>query len=190
MENVETIITEDFYKLGLYLNDQPIMERIFDANVYNPEVRKGVEIRHMARDLIKMFQNTLQNEKPTFLNGINGKSVIENYERLHELDAKGYDDKLTRLSYGRMVEDSKKGIKYYENKKEQFKYVLFLNDFHIIERNFVVFNYNPDSRFSIELEETFNEVIDMIKEDIKKKDCDFLWKEYEKNPYHYDNVFS
>ena len=47
--------TLDVFKFGLYLNNQPIIEEIFDKT-YLP---REINLKNVANEYIKLFKNTL-----------------------------------------------------------------------------------------------------------------------------------
>ena len=69
--------------------------------------------------------------------------------------------------------------KNYENLPYEF--LLLINNKPIVGRNFSIRGFNPDSLRSLELKETIDEVIYIIKNQFVSKSADYLYKYY--NPY-------
>ena len=69
--------------------------------------------------------------------------------------------------------------KNYENLPYEF--LLLINNKPIVGRNFSIRGYNSDSLRSIELKETIDDAIYIIKEQFKDRSMDYLYKYY--NPY-------
>ena len=69
--------------------------------------------------------------------------------------------------------------KNYENLPYEF--LLLINNKPIVGRNFSIRGFNPESLRSIELKETIDDAIDIIKNQFVSKSADYLYKYY--NPY-------
>ena len=61
------------------------------------------------------------------------------------------------------------------------EFVLYINGNIICQRYFNVKNYNKAVTRSIDLYDCVDSVVDLIREDLKNKSKDYLWKSY--NPY-------
>jgi hypothetical protein len=165
---------KDQYKFGLYLNDSPILERVFRADVYNVKSR-NLNLKDVANDIIKGLRDILSTNDSN-LN-------IDKYLKTYKEDVKFFGlskehDKSVRtpLSFEQEALNNTNG--YYLNNNENFKYILYYNGNYVIERNFCVKNYNPNARFSAELTNYFNDIVKYIELHIKQKDSDFMWGEY------------
>lgn len=64
---------------------------------------------------------------------------------------------------------------------KKFEFVLYINGNIICQRYFTVKNFNKNSLKSMDLVWCIGVVTDMIKDDLKAKSEDFLWKQF--NPY-------
>ena len=58
---------ENTFNFGLYQGNQPLVERIFSADVYNPVIRYSVDIRDMIPNIISKLQKTLSRRNLNFL---------------------------------------------------------------------------------------------------------------------------
>jgi hypothetical protein len=56
-----------------------------------------------------------------------------------------------------------------EYKKMKYEFLLRINDQIICQRFFDIFNFNPDCIYSCEFKKKFDQIIDMIKEDLTSK---------------------
>lgn len=178
-----TVAEKDFYRFVLYLNGQPISQTEFPAHTYNQNVRYFVNIKELAPDFIKSLQNVLSLKDKDLNLKLENYNFIKEYNKVLSINKKLISlspelNKINRLSEGTYLDGR------YVNEQEQFKFVLYLNENHIIERNFFVKNFNPKSRFSIDLIETIIEIIDDIKNHIKKQDSQYMWVNNYK-PYSY-----
>ena len=61
----------------------------------------------------------------------------------------------------------------------EFKFGLYINNNPIVERIFYVDSFNPISRWSVDIVETFVEITDSIVERIKKNDIKNIWDDYD-----------
>ena len=69
--------------------------------------------------------------------------------------------------------------KNYENLPYEF--LLLINGKPIVGRNFSIRGFNKESLHSLELKETIDDVVYIIREQFKEKSADYLYKYY--NPY-------
>lgn len=67
-----------------------------------------------------------------------------------------------------------------EKKKEnKFEFALFINDYKIIGRYFSADEYNPKIRNSVDIRHLADDIVEMIRADLKKKDFDHQYGEYD-----------
>jgi len=69
--------------------------------------------------------------------------------------------------------------KNYENLPYEF--LLLINNKPIVGRNFSIRGFNPESIRSLEIKETIDSAVDIIKKQFVSKSADYLYKYY--NPY-------
>lgn len=170
------------FKFGLYQNGSTVVERIFSADVFNPVVRYSVDIRDIIPNIISRLQKTLSRRNLDFFyeRGINKNNEAgEVYDLLAEykniLDGKvlGYVNKLSRPQV----------VSQQINKKTisgvECKFGLYINENPIVERNFYVDSYNPASRFSLNIVEIVNDIVEEIFTKLKVNDINQMWGDYE-----------
>lgn len=168
--------TLDVFKFGLYLNNQPIIEEIFDKT-YLP---REINLKNVANEYIKLFKNTLslRNEN------ITTDSYFKTYNKLAKFYKLEDNDNITKRNNSGFINEEG----YYQNDNENFKFILFniqgTEKNIVIERNFAIKNYNPNTRFSYELLETFQEVLGKIKDELKQKDIESLYQFFESRNYY------
>ncbi len=174
--NQENSTERDFYRFVLYLNGQIISQTEFPAYVYNQNVRYFVNIKELAPEFIKSLQGVLSSRDENLELTFNGYNLFKEYQKQLSINKKVVNafpaplNKLDRINEEEYVEGR------YTNKGEQFKFILYINENHIIERNFYVKNYNPKSRFSADLVETIYDIVSDIKQHIKKNDDVYMWQ--------------
>jgi hypothetical protein len=65
--------------------------------------------------------------------------------------------------------------------EQRFEFLLYINGNIICQRYFNIRGFNEDSLKSLELKQTHDYCVDVIKENLKDKTVDYLWDYY--NPY-------
>jgi hypothetical protein len=174
---------ENNFKFGVYQNDSPIIERIFSADVFNPVIRYSVDIRDMIPTISAKLQKTLSKRNISTLyergylhkgdNVGNVYDLIALYKSTLDGKVDGYENKLSRPSI----------VTHTINKKTisgvECKFGLYINDNPIVERNIYVDGYNPASRFSIDMVEVVNEIVEDIISHLKANDVAHMWSDYD-----------
>jgi hypothetical protein len=137
------------FKLGLYLNDETIAERIFDAECYNPATRTNVNIKDIGREMMGSIRTVLS-ERNSNLNFIYGKDVYN----------------LKHFPYN---------FNYPEVFLDAFKFGLYINNNTIIERVFSIRNFNRKAIFSTDIVDEIDYWVGAIQDHIKAKDIEYMW---------------
>jgi len=163
---------ENHFKFGLYLRGEKIYERIFSADLYNPVVRYSVDIRENIPSIISSIQEVLQSEELTFTNfqNVNTKDYYKhicNINKMHPI----------KLFVPQPYRDEVKTK--YQGKGTEFKFGVYINTNPIVERNFYVDKYNPEARFSNQLPELLDEIVDYLQNYLKKSDVNHMWNDYD-----------
>ena len=174
MNKNDNFLSKENFKFVLYLNDEPVSEIAFPADAYNQYVRYSVNIKDIAGEMIKKFQTILS----TTSNKLNfeycGYNLLKMYKDSIPVNISFKDTKLYRKSEGSSAD---KG--YYTNPDEQFKFILYVNDNHVIERNFFIKKFNPESRFSVDLLDYMLEISDSLQIYLAKKDVENMYEEFD-----------
>ena len=168
-EKVQVKSHTNNFKFVLYQGKDVVVEKIFNADVFNPIVRYSVDIREFIPAIIQNLQRVMSRRNLNYKD--NGYDFLEEYKDLtyfYRVD----DNKLSKPNF----------IKYnYGNKTikgVECKFGLYINNNPIVERKFYVDNYNPSSRFSTEITEIVNEIVDDIHLSLKELDVDHMWNDY------------
>lgn len=156
---------QSFFKFGVYVNKQVIVERIFSADVYNPPVRFNVNLRPLASRIMSDLQYELRQPNRR-LNTIAEVGKDENGQPRH------YN--LDNYYYNGLVLP-----KVEAEPGDDFSFALKRDDNFIIERNFKIQNFNPKAIYSVNIVERVNEWVETIQSHIKKADTKLMWEEYE-----------
>jgi len=176
---------ENTFKLGVYQGESMVVERMFSADVYNPVIRYSVDIRDMIPSIIFKLQKTLSkrnistlyargDSKETKGTGIEPiYDLVSQYKNTLDGKVEGYTNKLSRPPIASQVINGKtiSGV--------ECKFGLYINDNPIVERNFYVDDFNPASRFSVDIVEIVNEIVEDIENNLKIHDVNHMWNDYD-----------
>jgi hypothetical protein len=69
--------------------------------------------------------------------------------------------------------------KPYKPRDNKFEFILKVNDNIIVSRYFSGNDYNPRVRNSVDIRHLVDDIIDMIQHDLKKKDLEYMWQQYD-----------
>lgn len=168
---------EHNFKFGIYIRNEKIIEKIFSADLYNPVVRYSVNIRDMIPSIIGDIQNLLQtkSEDLQFENEIWKNSLVF-YKKMCDINNLDY----FKLKVPNQVQKNNfiNGKSYPSKSGTEFKFGLYINSNPIVERNFYVDNYNPESRFSIDIYELVCDIISRLEKYLIKSDVSQMWDDY------------
>jgi hypothetical protein len=164
---------QNLFKFGLYQNGEPVMERIFSADNYNPVVRYSVDIRDRISDIISKLSKTLSRKtlSYTLLNYDNLDWYINHVKS--DLSKRRIPNKLSQPD----IVKFKKGSQEFYG--AQLRIGLYINNHPIVERDFGVIEYNPSARFSKELLELFNTIVSDIETHLYNVDLKHMWDDYD-----------
>lgn len=180
---------ENNFKFGVYLvkekspigkviATEPVIETIFSADRYNPVVRYSVNIREMIPNIISTIQTVLQTESEnlTFVNKF-GNNTLDFYIKAYEINKlEQYKLKVPsplpryNPATGKTYAPKAGGT--------EFQFGLYINANPIVERNFYVDNYNPESRFSNEFGSDVNSIVKKLKAHLKRTDIYQMWDDW------------
>lgn len=167
------------FKFGLFLRGEKVAEKIFSADEYNPVVRYSVNIREMIPKIISSLQTTLQTKSGdlTFVDH-HGYNSLEYYKSICNINNLDYFKLKVPPQYNK-PNNAINGVKpYMQRGGTEFKFGLYINNNTIVERNFYVDNYNPEARFSVQLDGRIETVVDNIKDYLKTSDLNHMWDDY------------
>lgn len=172
----EKIHTNQF-RFNLYQENVLLCEKIFSADVYNPFTRYSIDIRDLLPHTIVQLQRILSKKNyDTFIDLGNGVE-LGLYDYVRKI-INSYPDK-----YKKGMEYNPKSIKQHIEDKiikgVECKIGLYINENPIVERIFYVDGFNPVARYSYELTDLFIEIVDDIKNNIKKVDKKNMWDDYD-----------
>lgn len=165
------------YKFGVYVKNTPICERIFSGDEYNQVVKYQIDLRPIISSIQKRVQRVLSSQ--SYIYNFNEYNTL-NYFKLNNLY--GYDN----------LEDIDETVFKINNKTYKGVEVIigfYINDNPIFERSVYVSRYNPTARFSVELYDTINEIVDDIKDKIKSDDLKLMWEDFDlMSNYNYIHI--
>jgi hypothetical protein len=160
------------FKFGLYQNNEPVMERVFSADSYNPVVRYSVDIRDRLSDIISKLSKTLSRKNLSYEGqGYNNVTWYRKRQKF-DTDARPMPNKLAQPQ---SVRFKKGNIEFYG---VPFRIGLYINNHPIVERDFGVSDYNPSARFSKELLDLVNGIVGDIQNHLYKVDINHMWDDW------------
>ena len=166
---------ENFFKFSIYQGKNVIIERIFDADCFNPVIRYSVDIRSMIPDIIQKLQNTLSQKNLSF-NKINEDGEVQyNFIKEYQDVCHLFNVNALKLKKPPYIKKEING-KIFEG--TQCRFGLYINNNPIVERDFQVEDFNPAVRFSYEIVEVTREIVDLIFLHLKDMDVIQLWEDY------------
>jgi hypothetical protein len=163
MENREK--PNNLFKLRLSLEGNFINERVFNADDYNQVTMHQVNLKSIINSIQRKLQTVLTYKYPT--TKMNGYELLEHYKN-------NSDKSRLNIPQHRSIIINDK-----EYKGVEIKMGVYLNDNFIFERDIYVDRYNPNTLFSSELYYTISEIVDDIKQKIKKDDVKRMWEDYD-----------
>jgi hypothetical protein len=179
------IASQNQFKFGLYISNDdsdvknftPIVEKLFDADCYNHATRFSVNIF----DYLVPFRHSLIKVLSSKSLGINFVDFEYNHLELYKnniYDLKDFKSKLDKtkpnhFKFGLYI-TSKENGKFKSIVERIFSDTYIKEDDNGYKKTIESFKYNPESRFSLELMNCINDIIQTIKDEIKKSDMELM----------------
>lgn len=163
----------NIFKFSLYQNDILFCEKIYDADQFNPFTRYSIDIRDILPRIISRLQKTLSKRSYVTDYGVGRINFDDvnsdeySYDLIHSEHVYYNPTPITQQIDDKIIH----GV--------EFKFGLYINNNPIVERIFYVDSFNPISRWSVDIVETFVEITDSIVERIKKNDIKNIWDDYD-----------
>jgi hypothetical protein len=164
--------TNDFSFVLYDEKGNKIVERRFNGDCFNPTTRYYVDIRYMIPEIIKRLESKLSSKHLNYK-----ESFGVGYDENDEKQYKDYD----YLGHFKSVSPTPSYFsRFVSTKKEaELKFGLYINNNTIVERNIYISNYNPASRYSVELIEAVRGICDDIYLHLKRQDVTNMWDDFE-----------
>jgi hypothetical protein len=153
-----------------------LFENIFTADNFNPAIRYSVNIRDLIPSYISKLQKTLSKRNLNFVINVgDGKSynLLKEYRKLITEKTSKQENK---LSHPEVITQTISGKTI---RGVECKFGLYINDKPIVERIFYVDNYNPAIRFSVDLKECIDDIVEDIISFLIKLDIKHMWDDYD-----------
>jgi hypothetical protein len=160
------------FKFSVYQEDNLLLERVFEADVYNPPTRYFVDIRKQIPSISNRLQSCLSRRTSDLDFNVFGVETVNKYIKTFSL----FNNKLDNSKLARL-EDKEHKINEKTIVGVPCRFGLYINDNPIVERDFYVRSYNPKSRFSVDLYYLINEIVDEIKEYLYERDKEIMWED-------------
>lgn len=178
---------ENNFKFGVYLGKEKIYERIFSADIYNPVVRYSVDIRDKIPSIIANLQAVLSMPSED-LNFELALKDLDGYLLEYGFNTKEYYKHICKINRMHPIKlfvpkqnkiDPSLPKAKYQGRGTEFKFGVYINANPIVERNYYVENYNPESRFSNEFYDLLNQIVDYLISYLGKSDRNHMWNDYD-----------
>lgn len=174
---METIEHNKTFRFLLEQDNIVLYEKIFDADIISPYTRNSIDIRPCLHDLIREIQRGLSMKEYDHVYMV-GNDKEYNFQHEYQKTLKKYEE----FGNNEMIYNPEPVIKKIEEKEIRGVYCklcFFINDNLIVEREFYVDNFNPNSRWSVNLISLMDGVVEKIREKIIKKDKQNIWDDYD-----------
>lgn len=158
---------EDTYRVVLSKNNEVISEMAFPATFYNQAVRLKLDIREYLPTFIYDLQSALSLKNENLEHFKNQKT--SNQKKFKKFSKK-YDN------WGDFYNSQNKG---FNKTPEKFIFTVYMNQGTVVEREFNVNFYNPETRISKELAYTMVDIVDTIKDHLYIQDNARIWEDYD-----------
>lgn len=178
------------FKFILTQGSVVLFEKIFDGNMFTQHTREYVDIRKMlsSADTKKNLPSIInQLQKVLSKNNYSTKEYGYNYlaEYLKDIDTfpANVRGELEYNPESVAFNVERNGVNGVENitiRGVECKIGFYRNDTKIVERLFYVDRFNPIARWSVDLTNTCEYIVNNIQNHIKNSDIAYLWSEYDK----------
>jgi hypothetical protein len=167
---------ENFFKFKVYQGNNVLFENIFTADSFNPAIRYSVNIRELIPTYISMLQKTLSKRNLNFVINVGkGKTYNLLKEYRSRITPKINKDE-NKLTHPNVITQTILGKTI---RGVECKFGLYINNKPIVERVFYVDNYNPAIRFSVDLKECIDNIVEDIINNLIKLDIKHMWDDYD-----------
>lgn len=160
------------FKFVLRQGNVLLVEKVFNADSYSPLTRSFIDVREILPEIIHRLQSVLS--RSTYETNVLGVDVFR-----YQLDEINSFPK----EFRRDLMYRPKSITQHIDKKTirgvECKLGLYINDNLIVEREFYVDNFNPVARWSMDVVDEVNYAVEMIEFNIRKKDINNIWDDYD-----------
>jgi hypothetical protein len=167
----------NIFRFTLHQNDVLFCEGMFNADQYHPYTRYSVNIKPILPGIINKLQKTLSKKQ------YDTKYVVGDYIDYDYYDH--YKKALKSIPYAQREDylyEPEVQIQEYGGKTlrgVEFKIGLYINENPIVERTFLVDGFNTTSRWSSDIVEAVQEVLEEIEAKIKRTDVKNIWDDYD-----------
>lgn len=171
----ENVRRDNFFTFTLTQGSEHILfcEKQINANQYSPVTRYSVNLKDVMPRFIYRLQRVLSQKSysTTFESG--GKNVYDfldmNHKQINSYKPRYRENMLYVPKPSN--NENKRGV--------EFMFVLRMNEHIILEHEFCVEGFNSASRYSNDLVDEFNNVIDSIEAKLRKIDIRNMWDDYD-----------
>jgi hypothetical protein len=168
--------SDNNFKFALHQGDVLFCEKNINANQFSPFTRYTVNIKDVLPRYVNSLQKVLSKRKYVCSYDASDKKLYDFFGYYTEMVKKYKPSQRESISYApKPVVKEVEGVKH---RGVEFRLTLHINDNLIVEREFFVEGFNIMSRFSEDLVETFNDVVDDFEAKMRKNDIRNIWDDY------------
>lgn len=155
------------YKFGVYIDDQPLNERIFSGDDFNQVVKYQIDLRPIINTIQRRIQKVLSSNSLNF--------------KFNEYNTLKFFEKNNKNGYNNLDQIEEKSLTINDKtyKGVEVKIGFYLNSNPIFERSVYINRFNPKARFSVEFHETVCDIVEEIREKIKQDDMTLMWEDFD-----------
>lgn len=73
-----------------------------------------------------------------------------------------------------------------KKKENVFEFALSINGNKIISRYFSADEYNPKIRYTVDIRDMVDDIVEQIRYTLKDRDVDYMWEQYDLRPNKYN----
>ncbi len=161
------------FRVTLHQDNILFCERIIDADQFTPPTKSNINIKSKLNKIISNLQDVLSMksyettyQKYDMLKY--QKNMVLSINNTTEQKISNYKPKPKTQEFGGWIS---KGV--------DFRFSFFINDNLVVERVFLVDGFNPDSRWSIDVVNAFNQICSDIVDHLKRVDIKNIWDDYD-----------
>lgn len=171
------------FKFTLQQGDVLLSERIFDANKFNPFTRKSVNIKYLLPSITLQLQRVLSKREYDTRVWVGEGWLYDNHTRVERFINSFPKSNRNELTYNpepsviHLERDVNRGLDAKTIKGVECKLGFYISDKVIVERTFYVDRFNPMARYSYDVTQQVDYIMEDIINEIKKNDMRYMFEE-------------
>lgn len=169
-------IKAKLFKFGVYQGDNILCEVSDSAEKFNPAIRNSVKIRGDIFQIINKLSKVLSQQKYNTVYGLGKDNKSLNFKKLAGIEIEKYPKFIKDDIYFGLKPKVKANPYNEYNVGVECKFVLYINNYTIVERDFYVEGYNSDVKYSTDIIDVCEDILGGILDKLRKEDINFAWE--------------